>query len=319
MIDAPEIKPEPAAKSGEVALAGKHGQHVDELLTEALADGQAKLEQITRRALARFASNAEAVNRLSVSSLFNSADLSELADSFSATVAVADLLGRSRIHERMQQVENEVKTFAESQPVREPFRFEGNIQPLPPEAALDYFSQLVPMLGVNPQTFAPMIRQYAFTLAASTSATLTARVKDIITSNLASGEGTRAGAIAIEQTLSAAGVLPANPQYSEMVYRTNALSAYNRGAADELQTPIVQEFFPVWQYIGIDDGRERDRHREWFGKYFPNSVTFEQVRDFIKGSFDGFNCRCTFRPVSRFEWARLTANGATVSTLETPF
>ena len=305
--------------SGDVALGGKHGQHIDELLTDALADGQKKLAALTRRALARFNSNAEAVNHLNTFGLFNSADVAELADSFAETIAVADLLGRSRIHERMTDVENKINTFAESQPVAEPFRFEGAIQPLPPTAALDYFSQLVPMLGVNPQTFAPQIRQYAFTLAASTSQTLTARVQDIITSNLANGLGTRAGAIAIEQTLDAAGVLPSNPQYSEMVYRTNALSAYNRGAADELQTPIVQEFFPCWQYIGIDDGRERERHREWFGKYFPNSITFEQVRDYLKGSFDGFNCRCTFRPVSRFEWARLEAAGAVLSTLETPF
>ena len=35
VIDAPTIKPEPVKASGDVALGGKHGQHIDELLTDA--------------------------------------------------------------------------------------------------------------------------------------------------------------------------------------------------------------------------------------------------------------------------------------------
>lgn len=90
--------------------------------------------------------------------------------------------------------------------------------------------------------------------------------------------------------LERAGVSPNNPAYAETVFRTNMMDAYNEGATAELQDPDVADFFPVWRYVGIADGRERDSHREHFDKYFLNATSFAAVRDSVKGEFDGFNC-----------------------------
>ena len=288
-----------------------------ELLQAAQDDGTRFLHELTAKALKRLGTNDKA---LAAPSLFTQAELQDFADSISESLAMGDLLGRSRIRQRMAALTPNVPAaFAEptapGSSVVEPFVFHAEIAPLPPAAALEFFGSLVPTLSIDPAVFVPEIRRQAFTLAASSEQALTQRVKDIILENLQSGAGTRAGAIQIEQTLDAAGVLPSNPQYSEMVYRTNAMGAYNRGAADELADPVVGEFFPCWQYIGIDDGRERSRHRVHFDRYYPNTVSFEAVRDSEAGKFDGYNCRCTFRPVSKYEWAKLSAAGAVLQTV----
>ncbi|MFO0937846.1 MAG: NUDIX domain-containing protein [Gemmataceae bacterium] len=93
----------------------------------------------------------------------------------------------------------------------------------------------------------------------------------------------------------------------DMVFRTNAIDAYNTGADDERQDPDVAEAFPVWQYLGIEDGRQGKDHEPHFGKYYPASVTFNQVR-----GDRPFNCRCSQRVVSKREWGRLQAAGARV-------
>lgn len=336
-----KVKPEAVAKSGDFALGGPAGGDVRELLAGALEDGTAFLHELTRKALKRLGTNEKV---LAASSLFTTSELREFADSISESLAMGDLLGRARIHSRMIQAGgnpsadpgaetpetfSDLFTFAdppEGGPIvpappprgqvlsRSPDLF-GRIEPLPPEGAIRFFESLVPSIAVQPDLFTAGIRQRAFTLAVSSEQALTERVKNIVLDSIKTGSGSRAGSIAIEETLISAGVTPLHSQYCELVYRTNALNAYNTGAADELQSPIISEFFPAWEYIGIHDGRDRPRHTMHFGKFFPPSITFAMVRDWEKGEFDGFNCRCTFRPVSKYEWAKLRAAGVDFATL----
>jgi hypothetical protein len=94
-----------------------------------------------------------------------------------------------------------------------------------------------------------------------------------------------------------------------MVFRTNATDSYNVGSDAERQDPDVIEEFPTWEYLGIDDGRQGKDHQPHFGKYYPASATFNEVR-----GDRPFNCRCGQRPVGRAEWARLQSQGAKVET-----
>ncbi len=119
----------------------------------------------------------------------------------------------------------------------------------------------------------------------------------------------------VESLLTQAGVSPANPSYASMVVRTNMMSAYNEGAMAEMQDPDVADVFPVWRYVGISDGRQRPSHEVQFDKYFSNDTDFADVRDAVKGSFDGFACRCTFIPTDRWSWAALQASGTELSSL----
>ncbi len=85
------------------------------------------------------------------------------------------------------------------------------------------------------------------------------------------------------------------------------MDAYNTGAWEEMADPDVIGTFPVWVYSAVVDERSRPHHAARNGLYFPSSVSFVQVRGTSIG--DAANCRCTFIPVSRWEWEALQAKG----------
>lgn len=184
----------------------------------------------------------------------------------------------------------------------------NRIHPLAPLRALDWFRKLIPGLNVPAASFAKDHERQGFTLAATTDETLLGRIQGILARVLATGEQVRATPKVIDGILDDAGIAPKNPQYAEMVFRTNAMSAYNRGSHEEMQDPDVKDSFPVWRYEGIRDGRQGKDHEKHFGKYYPNSANFEEVR-----GNRPYNCRCTSIPIYKSTWKRLQAQGASVA------
>ena len=180
---------------------------------------------------------------------------------------------------------------------------------LPPAAAVDYFTRLVPTLGVDPKRFAPEMRRTAFTLAAATDEALLGKVQNVIGEALKTGRTTNAVAD-IQGFLEAAGVAPKNPQYAELVYRTNMQSSYTEGTYQEMRSPDMQEFFPVYVYHAIKDGRARAHHAARDEKYYPAEVPFVEVRG--TGIADAANCRCSFSPIDKFTWQELQSKGKRV-------
>lgn len=298
----------PPPATDQVALAGPDGHRAATLLADAKARGATILNHLARRAITRVVRTSDPLATLdSAEFLLSAEERAALADALAAVTATADLLGRSRVRERAAQAELRHSyhvDFAEGDSF---LAFADPPPPLQPTAAIDYFKGLVPTIGVDPATFAPAITRTAFTMAAATDAVLLERVKGLILGALESGQsGTPQ---AIDDLLRAAGVAPQNAQYSSMVFRTNAMDAYNRGAAAELEDPLMQEYFPVWQYAGIRDGRQGKDHEPHFDKYYPSSATFEEVR-----GDRPYNCRCTFIPTDKFTWADLRAKGVQVET-----
>jgi hypothetical protein len=68
------------------------------------------------------------------------------------------------------------------------------------------------------------------------------------------------------------------------------------------------EDMPVWLYAGVPDGRQGADHEAHFGKYFPSSVPFAQVRG---PRWQG--CRCRPVRVTRAGWRKLKAAGARIA------
>lgn len=196
------------------------------------------------------------------------------------------------------------------------FDEEGKIKPFPPAKALAYFRKLVPSMRVTPERFGPENQRRAFTLAGRTSLTIRGLVQKAIADTLAEGNVPKGEAL-VKSLLERVGASRKNPQYAEMVFRTNMIDAYQKGAQEELQHPEVLPDFPAWQWVAINDNRLRDRHRKLAfdeqgrPRYYPSSVTFQQVRD--HHGYDGYNDRCNFRPIHKSEWARLAARGAQFS------
>lgn len=309
----------------QVALAGPDGKRAAELLGDAKRKGMLTLYYLSRRAAARLLDDP---NPEQADTFFDEDEMQVLTDSLAAVTATANLLGRSRIRERADQaekVEQGVREYgdddsfelfrggipalrlAEPEPEQHSNFAEPPPVPLQPENAINYFQRLVPTLNV-PGGFVNAMGQQAFTMAAATDAAMLNTVKGLIVDTLRTGDTT--GRVAdIRDLLDAAGVTPRNPQYSEMVYRTNMMQSYNTGAQEEMDDPLMQEFFPVWQYAGILDGRQGADHQPHFDKYYPSSAKFEEVRgDRV------FNCRCTPIPVSKYQWRDLQANGVKMET-----
>ena len=237
---------------------------------------------------------------LAAERLLTAAEQHDLADALAAAMAPADLLGRARVREMVEKREG--NAFSEGTPARAA-RFAAFADPVPeaptPEAALAYFRRLVPSLDRDPRRYGADLRRAAFTAAEATDETLLDHLQEIIAGWIETGEPTR-GADAIAEALDRAGVSPANPQYSEMVFRTNVADAYQVGAWDEFSDPDVAEEFPGWEYFNPADARSRPHHAEKSGNVYPNSVTFNEVRGTEPG--DVCNCRCSFLPLHKSQY-----------------
>lgn len=281
-------------------------------------NGVEVVAKITEDAVTRLARLA---NPLQAASLFTMEERQALSDALASTLATADLLGRSRTHIRAEQVRRKAGGYKFSEPTSfqrfddDPAPEAARVSALPPSRALEYFASLVPTITVAP-TYAADVAGRAFTLAGVTETNILQRVKDVIQGRLETGQAFRAAPMDIQRVLDDAGISVRNPQYSEQVFRTNIMEAYNRGSMESMRDPDVVDLFPAWQYHGIRDGRQRLQHQAHFGRYFPNSLDFDVVRDhFYDGEFSGYSCRCVPSPISKYEWKRLQERGESISEL----
>lgn len=302
-----------ADSDNDVALVGEDGQQAEQLLAESLKHGKDVLADVTASALKRFCSGGP---KRKIKSLYNEDELDRLTDALAAVNATGELLGRARVQIRAEKVkqfaETGVRVFCEDRTeLVERFNETGlpevasaAIKPRPPLEALSYFRKLVPSIGVDVKRFGPRLEREAFTLARQTEQVILDSVQSAIAQAIETGE-LRTGQDLVTDLLKASGVAPDNPQYAEMVFRTNVMDAYNEGAAREMASPEMQELFPVWQYLGIRDGRQGKDHEPKFNRYYPAKASFGEVR-----GDRPFNCRCTSAPISFDEWAELQKGGA---------
>lgn len=179
--------------------------------------------------------------------------------------------------------------------------------------AYEWFKSLFPTDSLNKSLFEMNITGRAFMLAVTTEQIILRKVHASILYALEHGASRWEGAAGIDKILKDAGIV-ARRGYADLVFRTNALEAYRTGGWGEYQKPVYKDFFPVWRYVGIDDGRQRKGplprpdHNRWFRKYFPRNVSFFDVRG--HGPENVANCRCGFTPIYDGEWKRLQFGGA---------
>lgn len=290
--------PGPPASS-EVALPGKDGKALAALIRASKDAGAAELAALVKESLRTFDGRG---------ALLSDAAVRKLAERMAAVNTTALLAGRSRVREmaeRTKEVGNLTK-FAASDVALSTFA-DGPGVLSSPEAAAAYFGSLVPTLSLDPERLATEQRRKAFTLAASANRALTDRVQKLILAGVRDNRSTADVTADITAAMEAAGVAHRNPQYSEMVFRTNAMDSFQTGMYEEGRHPDVAELFPVWQYLGIDDARAGEDHRPKFNRYYPAAAPFAAVR-----GNRPFNCRCSLRWVDSFDWDELRGGGARV-------
>jgi hypothetical protein len=297
-IPAP-VTPAPASRSGvpatgEVALAGQDGAALAKLLGQSKSYGVKVMAGLVAGAIKRFRGYGP---------LLNHQELKQLAGAIAAVNSTAELLGRSRTRERADRAA--VFTTLADRPPDVPFSTFADSPPgvlATPEDAVAFFMSRRPELGIDPHRFGTLQRRQAFTLAASTNLYLTQRIQKIIGDAIRENRGAALAQAQVRKALSDAGVSPKNPQYSDLVFRTNAMDSFQQGAFEEGQKE--KDAFPVWQYLGIEDGREGDDHRPKFNRYYPRTASFSEVR-----GARSFNCRCGLKWIDKHEWHDLTGRG----------
>lgn len=285
--------------SPEVALAGRDGKALARLIRTAKARGVAVMNDVVRTAVRKFSGHGK---------VLGPGDEHRIAEALAAVNSTAELSGRARVRELADR----------SNSLGELARFADDPEPLAaidasalstPEEAMSYFGSLYPTLGIDPRRYAGEQRRRAFTLAQSCNATLTARIAALIASALRRNVGVADAAAQIADALDASGATSANPQYAEMVFRTNAMDSFQTGMYEEGRSPDVRDVFPCWMYIGIDDHRAGADHRPNFDKLYPSRATFADVR-----GPRPFNCRCSMRWVDHHERDQLLTAGRHVET-----
>jgi SPP1 gp7 family putative phage head morphogenesis protein len=294
------------------ALAGADGKRAAQLLAHAKKDAAQVFSDACESAMRRL---VHAGNRrgweaaLHADVFFDDAELADIADALARGIATADLMGRARVRRRADLAEKrassgenysknysaafaELSAFSPRPDDDDPFHdFAEPVPPMAPESAVAYFQRLVPTLDGSTVRYGPRLDRHAFTLAAASDQVVLDRVKAAILKSLQEGP---TATPQVQDVLDSAGVSPRNPQYAEMVARTNLQDAYNQGAQDELDSPEMKEAFPAFEYLGILDSRTGEDHRPKIGKYYPSTASFAEVR-----GPRVWNCRCTFAPISK--------------------
>jgi SPP1 gp7 family putative phage head morphogenesis protein len=274
------------AEGDEFCAAGPDGARAHQLLARVRADGAEVFATACESAVRRLLASGDPLGQ---PVLFDDAELGTIAEALSRCIASADLMGRARIRRRAEMAER--VAFAESG-TDDPFHDFADVPVLEPTTALEYFRRLVPSLGGSAVRYGPKLDRHAFTLAVASDQTILDKVKAAIAKQLQAGQN---AVPEVQQVLDDAGVSAKNPQYADMVVRTNVLDAYNQGAQDEVADTEMQERFPAWEYLGVLDDRTGDDHRPKIGKYYPASAPFAAVR-----GPRVWNCRCSFAPVSKY-------------------
>lgn len=80
----------------------------------------------------------------------------------------------------------------------------------------------------------------------------------------------------------------------ETVYRTNVNRAQSQGQLDICRDPVVRRFVPLMQFSATKDKRTRPTHKQMHGYV----ATTEQIDAMGIPTPLGFNCRCSWNPVS---------------------
>lgn len=282
-----------AAVPGEVALAGADGAALAKLVGQSKAYGVKVMAQVVGAAVRRYRGFGP---------LLTHTELTRVGDAIAAVNSTADLLGRTRAREKADRLT--VWKGADAPP-DVPFATFADAPPgvlVSPEAAVDFFMSRRPELGIDQRRYGQTQRATAFTLARSANVYLTSRVQGIIGEAMRANRSTADAQRAIGAALASAGVAPSNPQYSEMVFRTNAMDSFQTGMFEEGHKEA--DAFPCWQYLIVDDERTGEDHRPKGNKYYPRTASFSEVR-----GDRPFNCRCSLKWVDSDEWERAKGEG----------
>lgn len=163
-----------------------------------------------------------------------------------------------------------------------------HFDPLPPEEALAWWQNKVPVSRAEFENMTAEARARAFTVSGLH------RLDQVSMVHKALGDSIAAGRPMAEFQRDIAKKLDGkhNAYRLETVYRTNVQSAYHAGRYTQMMR--VADRMPWWRYVAVDDSRTRPSHRAMHGVVRRYDDPFWD--DFYPPN--GFRCRCTVQALS---------------------
>lgn len=144
----------------------------------------------------------------------------------------------------------------------------------------------------------------AFTVARVADEAMLAEIKEMVLKAQAEGITLKQFADELIPRLEKRGWLaPGNvsgvaPSRLKVIYGTNIGTAYNVGRYRQMMETAVER--PYRRYMGVDDPSTRDRHRDQFGKVYPQGHSFWEYW----WPPNGFQCRCYVQALSAADVAK---------------
>lgn len=249
--------------------------------------------------------------------------LRDALDTITATMAIADMLGRRRLLIEQEALESG-SVIRQNVPVT---IISDEITPLSPgrtlQEVLNDFVQRRPELAASAEDVARVYQRRGFTvtgedafqrLAANMQGSINRRIQSNIARAISDGQTIPEASAIIQRTTGF------SEAYSNTIIRTNLNTAYTAGRFNLMRDPDIREATPAFEYDATRDGDvRRGRREDSFGKGASrsNPATWENhlaLNGLIAAADDpiwrtyatpnGYNCRCSLRLVTRRELER---------------
>lgn len=243
------------------------------------------------------------------------AKLRDLGDLMAQTSILADLLGRKKLFE---EIEERTSKRAFARKIGDLFRteepppplpkdpaagFPGNPEEITPVAHVPFEEAISDLLERTPELafgFREVQRVFtqerAFALALSVDRVLTDRIQ-IALARLVSEGATQLGAENEILRLSEEHEAGFTRGYVETVYRTNLNTAFTAGRMRQARDPAVRAVVPGFRYDAVGDADTRPNHRALDGMVaLQDDPVWEECSPPL-----GYNCRCTLALATRAE------------------
>lgn len=176
---------------------------------------------------------------------------------------------------------------------------------LPPEAALRFWADKVPMTRKEYDALADEARARAFFVSGLGKGDLLNTIKDSLGTALAEGKSFGAWKKELRPELERKGWEGDNPHRLAAIFRNNMQSAYQAGRYGQMQK--TKELRPYWQMSGVNDSRTRPSHAALHGVVYPADHEFWDTYYPPNGNL----CRCTVISLSA---RQVEKDGLTVET-----
>lgn len=169
--------------------------------------------------------------------------------------------------------------------------------PLKYAAALEWLRKKVVMSTQELNQLSDRAKTLAFSFVEAVNESVADKVKVTLEKHLVAGKTFDSFKKSIDRVFNKAGIGPTSRHRAETVFRTNLFSSYSAAQKQRMEDPDLADQIWGYRYVAVEDDRTRTTHLAMAGQTKP--------KDWSGWSIwwppNGYNCRCTLRPVLHAE------------------